>query len=155
MNSTFYMLQRLLEQKPAISIMCTSSGGPRTSLSASEWCIMKELVQILQPLEETTRELSSEQRVSFSKAIPLLNAILTELRRNVADEDETQVPDDDETQVEKSQETSIPTSEESQQVITGLIESIERRWYNYKEDDVYSVCTMLDPRFKELCIRHS
>ena len=59
-NSTFFMLQRLLEQKPVISIMCTSSGGPRTSLSASEWCVMKELVQILQPLEETTRELSSE-----------------------------------------------------------------------------------------------
>ena len=35
-NSTFYMLQHLLEQKSAITVMCTSSGGPQASLSASE-----------------------------------------------------------------------------------------------------------------------
>ena len=60
---------------------------------------MKELIQILQPLEEATRELSTEQRVSCSKVIPLLNAILFELRKNVIDDYETQVPDEDETQV--------------------------------------------------------
>ena len=50
------MIQCHLEQKPAITIMCTSSEGPQASLSVSEWSILKELVQILQPLEEATRE---------------------------------------------------------------------------------------------------
>ena len=67
----------------------------------SKWCVMKQLVQALKPLEEETQELSAEQRVSCSKVIPLLNAILLKLRKYVVDEDETQVPDDDddETQV--------------------------------------------------------
>ena len=115
-NSTFYMLQCLLEQKSAITVMCTSSGGPRASLSASEWCILNKLVQILKPLEEATRELSVEQTVSCSKVIPLLNAILIELCKNIVDDDETQVPE--------SQGSNIPNSEESQQVVTGLIDSI-------------------------------
>ena len=88
-NSTYYMLTRLLEQKPAITVMCASSVGPRVSLSASEWCMMSELFQILQPLEEATQELSTEQRVSCSKVIPLLNALLFELCKNVLDNDET------------------------------------------------------------------
>ena len=78
----------------------------------------------MQPLEEATRELSVEQTVSCSKVIPLLNAILIELRKNIVDDDETQLPDDDETQVPESQGSNIPNSEESQQVVTGLIDSI-------------------------------
>ena len=130
--------------------MCASSVGPKVSLSASEWCMMSKLIQILQPLEEATRELSTEQRVSCSKVIPLLNALLFELRKNVFD-DETQVSDDDETQVPESQGSSVSSSEESQQMIAGLIELIERRWLNYEEDRIYSICALLDPcRFKEV-----
>ncbi|XP_065895778.1 zinc finger BED domain-containing protein 4-like [Dysidea avara] len=106
-NSTYYMLTRLLEQKPAITIMCASSAGPR-------------------------------------------------LRKNVIDDDETQVPDDyDETQVPESQGSSVPTSEESQQVVVGLIASIKRRWLNHEEDRIYSICTLLDPRFKEVCFTNA
>ena len=150
-NSTYYMLTGLLEQKPAITIMCASSAGPRVGLSTAEWCMMSELIQILQPLEEATRELSAEQRVCCSNIIPLPNALLFKLRKNVVDDDETQVPDDDETQVPESQGSSVPTSEESQQVVVGLNASIERRWLNYEEDRIYSICTLLDPRFKEVC----
>ncbi|XP_065895790.1 zinc finger BED domain-containing protein 4-like [Dysidea avara] len=101
--------------------------------------------------KEATRKLSAEQRVCCSNIIPLPNALLFELRKNVVDDDETQVPDDDETQVPESQGSSVPTSEESQQVVVGLIASIERRWLNYEEDKIYSICTLLDPRFKEVC----
>ena len=113
--------------------------------------MMSELIQILQPLEEATQELSTEQRVSWSKTIPLLNALLFELRKKVVDDDEIQVPDHDETQIPESQGISVPSSEESQQVIAGLIASIEWRWLNYEEDRIYNVCTLLDPRFKEVC----
>ena len=119
--------------------------------SVSEWCMMSELIQILQPLEEATQELSTEQRVSWSKTIPLLNALLFELRKKVVDDDEIQVPDHDETQIPESQGISVPSSEESQQVVAGLIASIEWRWLNYEEDRIYNVCTLLDPRFKEVC----
>ena len=134
--------------------MCASSVEPKVSLSASEWCMMSKLIQILQPLEEATRELSTEQRVSCSKVILLLNALLFELRKNVVD-DETQVSNDNETQVPESQGSSVSSSEESQQVIAGLIELIECRWLNYEGDRIYSICALLDPRFKDVCFTNA
>ena len=74
------MFHRFLEQKSAVSVMCASPGGPRVSLSVYEWSVLKELVEILQPLEEATRELSTGKTVSCSKVIPSLNALLCELR---------------------------------------------------------------------------
>ena len=102
-------------------------------------------MKILKPLEEATRELSAEQTVSSSKVIPLLNAILHELKKNVLDEDETQVPDSQETE-----ENSTSMSEDSQQVVLGLINSVETRWIDYENDEIYSVSTLVDPRFKEV-----
>ncbi|XP_065895773.1 zinc finger BED domain-containing protein 4-like [Dysidea avara] len=145
------MREMIKSTKAIVAFYNRSTKGPRVSLSTAEWCMMSELIQILQPLEEATRELSAEQRVCCSNIIPLPNALLFELRKNVVDDDETQVPDDDETQVPESQGSSVPTSEESQQVVVGLIASIEWRWLNYEEDRIYSICTLLDPRFKEVC----
>ena len=136
------MLQQLLEQKAAITVMCSSAGDPRASLSVSKWSMLEELVQILKPLEEATRELSVEQTVSPSKVIPLLNGILHELQKNVVDNDETQIPE--------SQDYTASISEDSKQVLLGLIHSIETRWIDYENDDIYSISTLLDPRFKEV-----
>ena len=141
-NSTYYMLQWLLEQKAAITVMCSSAGGLRASLTVSEWSMLEELVQILKPLEEATRELIVEHTVSSSKVIPLLNAILHELQKNVVDNDETQIPE--------SQDCTASISEDSKQVVLGLIHSIETRWIDYENDDIYSISTLLDPRFKEV-----
>ena len=53
--------------------------------------------------------------MSSSKVIPLLNAILHELQKNVVDVDETQVPE--------SQDSSAPiVSEECQQVVSTQLE---------------------------------
>jgi len=48
-----------------------------------------------------------------------------------------------------------PRPAEAQQVIAGLIVSIERIWMGYEEDKIYSTCTLLDPRFKEVCFTSS
>ena len=52
-NSTYYMLQQLLEQKAAITMMCSSSGGLRENLLVLEWTMLEELVQILKPQENS------------------------------------------------------------------------------------------------------
>ena len=93
--------------------------------------MMEELVQILKPYEDAIRELSMEQTVSSSKLIPLLNAILHELQKNVVYNDETQTPE--------SQYHTAPISEDSKQVVLGLIHSIEIRWIDYENDDIYSI----------------
>ena len=70
--------------------------------------------------------------MSSSKVIPLLNAILHELQKNVVDVDDPE-----------SQDTSAPiVSEECQQVIIGT------RWTDYENDDIYYISTLLDPQFK-------
>jgi len=65
-NSTYYMVQHLLEQKATVTVVCSSPGGLRASLSVSEWMMLEKLVQILKHLEEATRELSVEKSVSSS-----------------------------------------------------------------------------------------
>lgn len=62
---------------------------------------------------------SVEQTVSFSKVIPLLNAILHELHKHVVD--------DDETQVQETQDSSVTIPEDCNQVVLGLIHSTETR----------------------------
>ena len=122
--------------------MCASPGGPQVSLSVHEWSILEELVEILQPLEEATRELSTEKTVSCSKVIPLLNALLCELRQHIYN--------DNETQIQKMQNNHDPKSVESQEVLAEIIGSCNRRWVDYEDDDIYAISTLLDPRFKEI-----
>ena len=93
-------------------------------------------MQILKPREEATRELSVERTMSSSKVIPLLNAILHKPQKTVVDNDETEIPE--------SQDYTVSISEDSKQVVLGLIHSIETRWINYENDDIYSVSTLLD-----------
>ena len=40
-------------------------------------------------------------------------------------------------------------------MIAGLIESIEHRWLNYEGDRIYSICALLNPRFKEVCFTNA
>ena len=40
-------------------------------------------------------------------------------------------------------------------MVTGLTASIERRWLSYEEDKIYSLCSLLDPRFKDICFSSS
>ena len=58
--------------------------------------------------------------------------------------------DVDETQVPESQDSSAPISEDCQQVVLGLIPSIETRWIDYENTNIYSISILLDPRFKEV-----
>ena len=40
-------------------------------------------------------------------------------------------------------------------MVVGLIASTEQRCLNYEEDRIYSICTLLDPRFKEVCFTNA
>ena len=101
-----------------------------------------ELVEILQPLEEATREFSTEKTVSCSKVIPLLNVLLHELHKHACDDDETQTPE--------SQDNHDPKSVESQEVLVEIIASCNRIWVDYEDNDIYAISTLLDLRFKKI-----
>ena len=69
---------------------CSSPGG---SVSVSGWIVLEELVQILKPPEEATRDLSAEMNVSSSKVIASLNPMelqkCIKLQKCIADDHET------------------------------------------------------------------
>ena len=54
-NSTFYMMQSLLEQKRALGIFAEEHGLPGT-LSANQWSLLEKSVAALAPFEELTRK---------------------------------------------------------------------------------------------------
>ncbi|XP_066966369.1 zinc finger BED domain-containing protein 4-like [Macrobrachium rosenbergii] len=74
-NSTFYMMERFLEQHEAITTTLCLLGKSSMCLSSEELDIVKSAVLLLGPFEEATREMSTEKMTSLSKVIPIARAL--------------------------------------------------------------------------------
>ena len=59
-NSSFYMLQRLLEQKRAISVASTECTSAPTAIRAQQWTLAEKEVKLLVVFDEATREASGD-----------------------------------------------------------------------------------------------
>ena len=68
-NSSYYMLERLIEQKRAITVANTECQPP-TELRASQWLLAEKVVLLLKIFEEATREASGDY-ASASVVIPM------------------------------------------------------------------------------------
>lgn len=73
-NSEFYMLRRLVEQQQVVSADI-SKEGKIENLTTPEWALAGGLVEILEPLEIATRQLSQEASPTISLVIPMLFSI--------------------------------------------------------------------------------
>ena len=75
-NSSFYMLQRIVEQEEIIrTTLCLLSKNDLT-ISCEDVEVIKGVVEILDPFEAVTREISADhQYLSGSKIIPLSRAL--------------------------------------------------------------------------------
>ena len=62
------MLQRLLEQRRAVTLYCAETGAV-TNLDPNQWVIAESLISLLTPFEEITRDISNA-RASISMVIP-------------------------------------------------------------------------------------
>ncbi|XP_068231881.1 zinc finger BED domain-containing protein 4-like [Palaemon carinicauda] len=74
-NSTFYMMERFLEQHEAITTTLCLLGKSNMCLSSEELEVVKGAVLLLGPFEEATREMSTENFTSLSKVIPITRAL--------------------------------------------------------------------------------
>ena len=75
-NSTYYMLQRLLDEHiPVVAVLndraVSSKDNPSLDLSPSQWMLAEDLVELLKPFEAATRLLSLEKNVSVSCILPI------------------------------------------------------------------------------------
>ncbi len=118
-NSTYYMLNSLLEHKHALIAYTADYDIP--NLNATQWKLIENMVSILQPFEELTKEISS-LKSSVADVIPSVSALKRLLER------------------ESDSDHGVKTSKQT------LLEAVVRRFSNIDKEPVYVVATVLDPR---------
>ncbi|KAF2882687.1 hypothetical protein ILUMI_23489 [Ignelater luminosus] len=87
-NSTFYMIERLLEQKWAISLY-VADHDTLINLTAQQWSLMEQCINLLKPFEEITK-ITSSGLFCVSEVIPHVAALNKYLDK---DETEQRTPD--------------------------------------------------------------
>ena len=122
-NSSFYMLQRLLEQKRAITVASTEcESTPPTELRAQQWTLAEKVVKMLVVFEEATHEASGDY-ASSAIIIPIIITLKVALS---TDEDDSGV----------------------MRMKRGMLKSLEDRYSNVEQSPLCAIPTVLDPRFK-------
>ena len=69
-NSTYYMLERLQEQKDAVSLYAAELGDI-TNLTVNQWMILQKTLDLLKPFETITKEVSSAKFI-ISVVLPMV-----------------------------------------------------------------------------------
>ena len=121
-NSSFYMLQRLLEQKLALVEYASLYDIP--VMTANQWKLASTLVSILKQFEELTRKASSSSE-STSMVIPSVSMLQRSLENHTDDQ-------------------GIQT------LASSMLESLNRRFEEMESNKLLVLSTILDPRFKNV-----
>ena len=74
-NSTYKMLKRILEVKPALIATIAIRELDQFSLRATDWTLMEKVVRSLESFEKATRYLSSKT-AHIGCSIPVVTAII-------------------------------------------------------------------------------
>lgn len=121
-NSTYYLLQRLLEVKNAIVLYATEHNIPIPT--ANEWRLMEKVVRLLQPFEEYTKLLSSNN-APISAVTPAVSVLKHFLAKDDGDKS-----------------TGVHTMKQE------FHDAITSRFERMLKDENYIIATTVDPRFK-------
>ena len=122
-NSTFYMLQVILEQKMALAAYAIEYGGVQP-LTAAQLDLAGKVVKVLGCVEEITKSISTDA-ASTSLIIPFIQAFQLTLEKH----------DDS--------DKGIRTMK------ADMLASLNRLYGNIERNTTLTVATLLDPRFKD------
>ena len=125
-DSTYYMLERLVEQRRAISLYDTDFELP-DRLHSNEWHLAERVVALLEPMQRITKEFSAKGAM-VSQVIPFLKILKMEL-------------DSSEPETTDKFRGILTTKEE-------MVSSLDSRFDQVYSNDTYLLATLLDPRFK-------
>lgn len=123
-NSTYYMFQRFVEIHEFVTGALCSVGRHDLVVDVNQVESLKTNIKALEPFEMATREMSSENFTTLSKAMPVAKTLMTFL-------DETN--------------RSTPS-----QLAQELISQMSRRFGGLESKFYLAAATLLDPRFKKL-----
>ena len=84
-NSTFYMLERLIELRwPVTAVLSddrvTKRSDRSLDLKGDQWVLAEQLVKVLHPIEVATAFLSSEENASLSCVLPVMYGLVDALK---------------------------------------------------------------------------
>ena len=95
-------------------------------VTAQELDQLTEVCAILNPLEEITQEWSAEKYVTLSKVIPMINSLSEQLH------------------------VMEPKTPMAYQLKTAMLGEVNKRFGQVEKVPMFSIATLLDPRFKKL-----
>ncbi|KAJ8923077.1 hypothetical protein NQ315_001629 [Exocentrus adspersus] len=128
-NSTFYMMERLLQLEEAISsATALLDDDTIPAITVEEWQLLGDIKKILEPMESVTKMMSSQDYVCISSII-----ILTEGLERVYKE------------MQKRITSTLPGN-----VILEFLKGIQIRLGDLEISETLLVSTFLDPRFKNV-----
>ncbi|KAJ4926449.1 hypothetical protein JOQ06_008622 [Pogonophryne albipinna] len=122
-NSTQYMMLSLLQQKRPLSVYAADHDLPCMP-SANQWALMEKAVVVSSPFEELTRAVSAAT-ASAADVIPAITVLKCHLSR------------------EESTDAGIKTMKRT------LLEAVTEHFDYAETEPIYSVATLVDPRYKE------
>ncbi len=171
-NYTFYMLQRLVEQRRAVQIMTQESnmGRAPTVIYPNEWRLASYMLTVLSPFEEVTRALSKHS-ASISEVIPLLHGLCSIIRslhfgacaageESEDDSDHVMAGDDDQDATEGQDQDGAAESREklgaaARKLAANLSKELQWRLEPIFANSTFLLATLLDPRYKASCFPNS
>lgn len=121
-NSTYYMLERLQEQKDAVSLYAAEFGDI-TNLTANQWMILQKTLNLLKPFETITKEVSSAKSI-ISVVLPMIATLKLYLSKP------------------SEHFSGVGTLKDT------LLENLRKRFSSFENNENYTISTALDPRFK-------
>lgn len=122
-NSTLHMLQRILEQKRALTIYCGEHGG-FAGPTAHQWDLVSNLIETLLPIEEVTLQVSHSNS-SASCIIPCLTVLKMLL-----------------------QDDKGPSTKNIRTLRQAMRESQDKRFSKVEDTKTVVLACLLDPRYK-------
>ncbi|CAH0562957.1 unnamed protein product [Brassicogethes aeneus] len=75
-KSVFYMLERFLQLSGCLAPVLLENKNAPTMTDAMELEVLREIVHILKPIEEVSKEICGEKYLTSSKIIPIINCLI-------------------------------------------------------------------------------
>ncbi|XP_078023607.1 zinc finger BED domain-containing protein 4-like [Epinephelus lanceolatus] len=124
-QASYYMLQSLLQQKRALAAF-GAEHEVLASFNSNQWGLIENILKILEPFEELTRAISTST-ASAGDVIPSVMALKWFLSRY------------------------SPTDHGVGTTKAELLRAVTRRFDGIENEPLYTLATLLDPRYKDRC----
>lgn len=130
-NLTYYLLQRFQKLSHHIASALSIIKESTPMLDETELDVLGDIINLLCPIEEARKDISEDNFTTCSKVIPIVHGISCVISRHT------------------------PKTETGRASSSNLIQDINSRFGKVETNPIYSVATLLDPRFKSKVFKGS